>query len=111
MRRDTITDLDSTIYCIAIHAIVIVAVFQKHIGFSGINARLSQAWLNSVTVEVRGIPDRMVCHRFVVPCRMVHLHAMPGKAIESMSHFTITQRLMERHTSQLYKYCAPDQPI
>ena len=89
MRRDTITDLDSTIYCIAIHAIVIVAVFQKHIGFSGINARLSQAWLNSMTVEVRGIPDRVVSHRFVMARMMVHFHTMPGNAIERMSHLLI----------------------
>ena len=86
MRRDTITDLDSTIYCIAIQGVMIVAVLQKHIGFPSIYASLPQARLNGMAVQVCGIVHGMVCHGFVVPGRMIHLHTMPGNTIECMSH-------------------------
>ena len=90
---------------------MVIAVLQKHIGFSGINARLSQARLNGMAVETSSIVHGMVCHSFVVPGGMVHLHTMPGDAIERMSHFTIRQRLMERQTFLLCKCCALDQLI
>ena len=90
---------------------MVIAVLQKHIGFSGINARLSQARLNGVAVEMSCIVHGMVCHGFVVSCRMVHLHTMPGDAIERMSHFTIRQRLMERQTFQLCKCCVRGQLV